>query len=491
MEGRRSRAGTLIVSAVVVVLWGLDTHGTFAGSGDEPHYAMIAHSVVFDRDFDLANDYGDPATLVGGGTLTPGAHAIPGRDGTLRPVHDVGLPLIAAPVFGAAYFVAVRTPVFVSPRMMARARLTPALVLRHLLSLAMIAATACLAVLLFRTCRLLGGGERAAMWTLACVLSPPILSHSILFFTEIPTALVVALLLRELVAARPVTKIRALAFGALTGFLLLLHVRNIGLAAAATALFVWDYRQKRAPKGDVAAFLVPVSAFIALRSALTLRFWGTLVTTPIAAPAPPAGLAAVLGEIATRAGGLLFDQEHGLLVYAPLYLLVLPGALVLRRIDRRAFTRALVLLTAYVVPILLPFINPNGWSGGWSPAARFLVPIVPILVLFGFGLLARAQTFPRSVTVLIILQACLDAVLWQHPKLLWNDGTGRSALADYFSRFFDVAAWLPSWHQPSTYGIVVSAVVSILWVAISIRAATMLARSYDLSPSPTATAIRS
>jgi hypothetical protein len=29
-------------------MWGLMTHGTIAGSGDEPHYAMAAHSVAFD-----------------------------------------------------------------------------------------------------------------------------------------------------------------------------------------------------------------------------------------------------------------------------------------------------------------------------------------------------------------------------------------------------------------------------------------------------------
>src|SRR5687768_14901475 len=93
-----SRPAKALVTIVFVVTWGLITHGTFAGSGDDPHYLMIARSVAFDGDFDLANDYADPASLIGAGTLTPGLHVRPGIDGTIRPVHDVGLPLLAAPL---------------------------------------------------------------------------------------------------------------------------------------------------------------------------------------------------------------------------------------------------------------------------------------------------------------------------------------------------------------------------------------------------------
>lgn len=59
----------LVFAGVIVFVWGLDAHGNDAGSGDEPHHQMIAHSLVFDRDVDLSNDCSDPTNLVGAGTL--------------------------------------------------------------------------------------------------------------------------------------------------------------------------------------------------------------------------------------------------------------------------------------------------------------------------------------------------------------------------------------------------------------------------------------
>ena len=83
------------------MLAGLITHGNYAGSGDAVHYMVIARSIAFDRDFDLGNDYGDTARHH---PRSARMHTrVPGANGALRPVHDVGLPLIAAPSFGAAY----------------------------------------------------------------------------------------------------------------------------------------------------------------------------------------------------------------------------------------------------------------------------------------------------------------------------------------------------------------------------------------------------
>ena len=72
--------------------WTLTTHGKFSASGDEPHYLMIAQSIVADHDIDLANNYArNDGRLFGHDGLAAGLHALPSRTGRLRPIHDIGL----------------------------------------------------------------------------------------------------------------------------------------------------------------------------------------------------------------------------------------------------------------------------------------------------------------------------------------------------------------------------------------------------------------
>jgi len=463
-----------LFALVVLFVWGLNTHGNYAGSGDEPHYQIIARSLVSDGDFDLADDYSDPANLVGGGNLQPEAHARPGRDGRLRPVHDIGLPALFAPYFAAAYWAAEHSPEWVSPAIMARARLNPPLVLRHLLSLAMIVLTAVMAILLFRACRSECATHSPAFgWVLLFVLSPPLLSHSFLFFTEVPTALAVTVCWLALAAPLPPSRVRMAAIGGVVGILLLLHIRNAGLILGLIVLFlgrIWHLEHR----GSLAAwFLGPIALFAAFRTAVNAAFWGTLVTSPHASASLPGGLVATVTEIASRVFGLLVDQEHGLLAYAPVYLLVLPGFFLLRRTGRRGLRDASVLVLAYLVPVVLPGLNRHGWAGGWSPAARFLVPVAPILVIVGFRYAARLRRIPVAIALLCLAQVALDLLYWSRPKLLWNAGTGSSALAEYLSTpGLDVAAWLPSWHVPSLYSAAVSLSVILAWTLLSARAAS-------------------
>jgi hypothetical protein len=62
--------------------------------------------------------------------------------------------------------------------------------------------------------------------------------------------------------------------------------------------------------------------------------------------------------------------------------------------------------------------NVHGWRGGWSPAARFLVPVAPFL---GLALALGISRTPRIITgAILAAQACMDGYFWSHPKLLWS-----------------------------------------------------------------------
>ena len=417
------RARRLLVGALALILWGFGTHGTNAGTGDEPHYLAIAHSLAFDRDLDVRNNYGSAEPLIAGGNLVPASHVRETADGLLRPVHDVGLPLLAAPYVRLAApltsWIAQRAP----ERMLRAARLTPTTLYRHVISLAMIACAAVLAVLMFDSLMMLGASHRAAFaTTLLLITAPPLLAYSILFFTELLSALLAFFAFVTLLWRRD-NRLLLSAAGIATGFLLLVHIRNVGLVIGLTlvAAFLWHGESRR----QVSGFFVGLMAMVLLRTAINHYLWGTWITTPHAAAGSWEGLRPTLGQAAMRMVALLVDQEYGLLIYAPVYLLAVVGMPVFTRRAPHLAWPLIAVVTCYVGLVLLPLTNPHGWSGQWCPAGRFLMPTLPLLVLpIHFAI----RAMPRSVLMPVIaLQIFLSGWFWQNPKLLWNDGDGRAA----------------------------------------------------------------
>jgi len=124
---------------------------------------------------------------------------------------------------------------------------------------------------------------------------------------------------------------------------------------------------------------------------------------------------------------------------------------------------------AYVGVMTIPVLNAHGWRGGWSPAARFLVPIAPYLAILAFSAVAHLRRIPVIVFIIVGVQVCLDAFLWQHPGLLWNDGFGTSA----FLRFLDggtgrLSSSFPSLNTPvSGVTMVVVAAASAGWLLLT------------------------
>ena len=75
--------------------------------------------------------------FLGAGTAKAEAHLRPGRDGVLRPVHDIGLPLLAAPFVRVMYPIAEWLGRRLPREWMTRAKLNASLLLRHQISLLM------------------------------------------------------------------------------------------------------------------------------------------------------------------------------------------------------------------------------------------------------------------------------------------------------------------------------------------------------------------
>jgi hypothetical protein len=434
------RARKVLKTIVVLALWGLITHGTHAGTGDEPHYLAIAHSIAFDGDVDLANNYGADEPLIAGGALKPEAHVRPGVDEVARPVHDIGLPLTFAPYVRLAVPLTLALTRIIPTAAMERARLNPSVLYRHLLSFAMIGLTMVLAGWLFDACLQLGASTRTALGTsLLVILSPPLLIFSALFFTELLSALLAFFVFRQvcLLEARGIER-WAMA-GAVTGFLFLVHARNIGLVVPLAVLALLNARDP-ARRADAMAFAAGLALLLGVRTAVNYHFWGTLIAGPHARLSEWPGLSSLVAESATRLAGLAIDQEFGLLTYAPLYLLGIAGLVPLYRVRRDLAIAVAAIVIVYVGFIVCPITNVHGWTGGWSPAARFLTPIVPMLALL---LVPAMRALPRVlVATVLVLQIAIDAYAWQRPKILWNDGNGEAAFCE--NSRSGVCRYLPS-----------------------------------------------
>ncbi|HYK01384.1 MAG TPA: hypothetical protein VE974_06485 [Thermoanaerobaculia bacterium] len=94
--------------------------------------------------------------------------------------------------------------------------------------------------------------------------------------------------------------------------------------------------------------------------------------------------------------GVTFSPYRGLFYSAPVLLVALAGAITLFRAGKR---RELVTLAAIVLFFLLVNASFNGWFGGYSFSARYLLPIVPFL---GVAML-YASSVPRTLFVLLAL----------------------------------------------------------------------------------------
>ena len=406
MPGRMTANRVSAVAFCVFVAVGFKMSSDVGLSGDEPHYLLITHSILEDGDFGVQNNYfeADYQNFFRGKI---GPHL---AVGTPYSVHGIGLPLLLVPGYAIAGMSGV------------------------LVTLALLGAV--LAGSIFRVGRHLGVSDEAAtLAASAFALTSPALFLCASAYPELPAAVVVMVVFARLSSQAPSSHYVALALAILVGTLPFFHMKFLLLA-----IVLWLALSVRLPSKR-ARIAIGAGALVGA-AALAVFFYHT---TGSFDPTSSYGRQRIfVSGIPMGLAGLLFDQEYGLAVFAPVYLVGLVGLVTLVR--RHTFLG--VLAVGVLAAVALPGAAHPLWSGGNSPPARFLFPALPLIALT-IGCLwswERKWGIARWLPVLLILSfsvAAFTVFLPGQPLYLnARDGTGR--LWEALSSSWDLTPYLPS-----------------------------------------------
>lgn len=408
--------------------WSMDRH---MPDGDEPFYLLITHSLAFDFDAELTNNYenGDWRAFMDR-PIEPQAGDPRGPGGEIYSRHNELLPMALV----VPYRLAGKTG-----------------------ALAMMAAmTALLAWLILRLAyryrpqspgaALLGYGLFA--------FTPPLILFSTQVWAEVPAALLAMLALDRILAlgARIRKNPQAgatwdgrawLGVGLPLILLPLLKIRFMLLAAPLLILAWWYARRPWRPLLILCASLGLVGAGILAYNSIHYGNPLKIHSMEELALHERSG-----GDYLEGGVGLFFDSAFGLFAAAPIWLIALPAVLWLAR-RRRAVLKD---LAVFALPYLLVVAPRGEWYGGWSPPFRYGLFILPLLSLgVGEFLETRRRWGARALLAGLGLATLALGLLWLAvPGWTYNFADGRTYLLDHASRFLgaDVARFFPSTIRP-------------------------------------------
>ncbi|MGH9200500.1 MAG: hypothetical protein ACRD2A_04600, partial [Vicinamibacterales bacterium] len=410
-------------------------------NGDEPHYLVIAQSLLLDHDLKIQNNHerGD-YTAYFFGELRP-HYLRRGIDEQIYSIHSPGLSVIVLPAFAIAGYPGAAATV--------------------------IALTATASAITWSVAWLLTANAAAAWAGWAAVfLTTPFFFHGFTLYPDGVGALLVMLgvwLMTRFELRLPTGRGALLLGGFAVGVLPWLHTRFAVLAVALSLLVSLRLASAENRGARLLTFLAPPVISLAFWLGYFWLIWG------LPDPSAPYGgnTQTAFGYISRGLTGLLIDQQFGVLFSAPIYVVAFAAlALMMRR--RARFSVELLFL---VVPYVAAASSFAMWWGGVSSPARFVAAVLPVAAIpIAWWWAHQSSVGWRALTLFLLLLsvvALVPRVAVDHGALIYNDRNGFDLLLDWASQGVNLPVAFPSVHRGT--GAVAD---SVLWGVAAIVVAT-------------------
>ncbi|OGL44574.1 MAG: hypothetical protein A2161_01915, partial [Candidatus Schekmanbacteria bacterium RBG_13_48_7] len=468
LQNRQSVSLFLFVLAVVV--FGLLASGKlfplFPLTGDEPAYLLITDSLIFDGDLMLYNNYRSNQHILR--FTKPGYELFThiGKNKKHYPHHGIGFPLILFPFYFWSWELSDYWFHFV-------------------LRLPILLMTALFLALTYRMLSQYFKGDTSPFWfSLILIFSSPFLFYSRLFYPEIPIALSTLIIVNILLNRSVLTFLNLFLCGCCLGIFPWFGIKYLALETGLTiSLIIHLIFSKEFRINRLIILLMPVLFLLSMYFVFQYSLYGNLNFIDKYTTRLPAGELQFYQEHPTiksvidvwpyllkraipRFVGYFLDQRHGILLFAPIFLVFFPGLIYEIKLNWKL---SAVLLLPFVFHIGL--YSLFGSWGGYTPPTRPLLAVFSIIIIFcvrGFS-----ETIRKNNRELLIL--LFGITLWmtfihlRNPEWLYHNSKIAASpernqiLTAYSSSNLNLTQFFPSFFGPWQFWNWIS---NLIWIAV-------------------------
>jgi hypothetical protein len=399
-------------------------------TGDEPFYLMTAISLLEDGDLNECNNYREmdeakiyPAFYTNGKGFPPGWLGISGAPFPLTPHPAILVPesrMCASTDYGEDLpSDGTGDELYSKHGLGLTLLILPAFALGGLpwVTFFLVVLGALLATNIYLLAREVTGLVVPAVLTWAAfALTVPLVPYSYLIFPELPAALLVVYAFRR-IREWENNPLQTVGIGAAIAFLPWLHYRFVPVCAALGLYFLFQIWRR--PTRRRWSDLTTVLGIIAGSAGLLMAFFYHRYQQVLPNASDHAGTNDVPGVLRATVG-LLLDEQWGLLVSAPVFLLVVVGAALMAR--ERRWRLDLLWVVLVFVPYYFVIASYSQWWGEWCPPARYLASTLPVMAVpFSIALArARSVTYYALYAVLLVASVGMLVGYLYQPQWMYN-----------------------------------------------------------------------